>query len=341
MRKMSKNEYKAPHVVVVGGSNLDCQGKSGADFRPGDSNPGVICDAAGGVGRNIAEACARLGLRVSLVTALGDDVGGGIVRESCARAGVELAPVSAGGKPTGRYLCLLDSDGSLIGAVADMRATDAIAPDALLEYRELLDAADCIVVDANLPRESIRFLAEGYGRGSGGEKSGRPFLFLDPVSETKAARAVGLTGRFDCIKPNRGELAILLGLDPEKEVISADEVPALAEKLRSADGGPGALYISLGAEGMYCDDEGLRAMVALPQTRPGSVAVNRSGAGDVSCAALVWAILGGKPVHERAQFALSAALMAASSIDPVPADLSGESLERRRSELFGPAAPKE
>ncbi|MEI8181049.1 PfkB family carbohydrate kinase, partial [Aestuariivirga sp.] len=65
-----------PRVIVIGGANVDIKGRSRGSFVAGTSNPGEVTVSAGGVGRNIAENLARLGISVSLVTALGQDANG-------------------------------------------------------------------------------------------------------------------------------------------------------------------------------------------------------------------------------------------------------------------------
>ena len=51
-------------IAVVGGANMDIGGFPSAALVPGDSNPGQVRMSVGGVGRNIAENAARLGLEV-------------------------------------------------------------------------------------------------------------------------------------------------------------------------------------------------------------------------------------------------------------------------------------
>ncbi len=100
-----------PEVVVVGGSNIDIQGQSRSVFLSGDSNPGSIRRTAGGVGRNIAENCVRLGLSVALVTAFGDDEGSAWLEDTCQKSGISTAESLRVPGPCAAYLCLLDSDG--------------------------------------------------------------------------------------------------------------------------------------------------------------------------------------------------------------------------------------
>ena len=58
------------YVTIVGGANLDITGAPFAALIDRDSNPGLVTAAPGGVGRNIAENLARLGVPVKLLTAV-------------------------------------------------------------------------------------------------------------------------------------------------------------------------------------------------------------------------------------------------------------------------------
>jgi len=167
-----------PSVVVVGGMNIDIQGKSYLPYRAKDSNPGSFDLVPGGVGRNIAENLVRLGVRVELVSALGDDDFSHSLEDSCASIGIGLSgSLRLKRSPASLYLCLLDSDGSLVGAVCSMDSIDALLPERLAERAPLLDSADLILVDANVPEASIAWLAARYPQGGG-----RPILGFDPAA---------------------------------------------------------------------------------------------------------------------------------------------------------------
>ena len=62
-----------PRVIVIGGANVDIKGRASGTFVATTSNPGEVTVSVGGVGRNIAENLARLGIEVSLLTVLGND----------------------------------------------------------------------------------------------------------------------------------------------------------------------------------------------------------------------------------------------------------------------------
>jgi len=337
---MEKPKSTHGPVVVIGGANIDIQGKSLAPFRPKDSNPGTVEKAAGGVGRNIAESCVRLGLKVRLVTVFGSDADGHWLEKDCKAKGIDTALSLHWEGSSPIYLCTLDSDGSLVAAIADMEAMESLVPGALEGLRDDLDEAACIVVDTNIPRESLEWLCARYGRtkglvrGEGREGRGRcqkyqiglsgPLLFLDPVSEIKALKAEGLTGEFHCIKPNWAEARALTGLfTPSEPPVAAFPNPeALWQRMADAGRLPGEMYVSLGPGGIYYYGEEEEGRLPLPPEDQRPKVRNRSGAGDAALAALVWASLENFRPRRKAAYAIAAALLAAASSSPAPESLN-------------------
>ena len=325
---------KNTKVVVVGGANLDIHGISLAPFSLRDSNPGRIARASGGVGRNIAENCAKLGLSTSLVTAFGEDREGDFLLADCAAKGIDTEwSLRAPGR-TAIYLCALDPDGSLVAAVADMDIMAALSPDLLETRRPLFDSADYLVADANLPADSIRWLAEHYGRKARStSRKSKPLLYFDTVSAAKAPRASGLSGEFDCMKPNRIEAAILAGREGSATGLATPEM--LCAAMAGRECLPAELFISLGEEGLYYYvDETENGRVSLPPPGLRPSPVNRSGAGDAACAALVWATSIGCTPREKAKYGLAAALLAAASPEPVAVGISESMLEAQMRLMF-------
>ena len=77
-------------VAVIGGLNVDLIAASRNAIRPGDSNPGQVRTALGGVGRNIAENLCRLSCETALVTVLGDDDRGLRALHACEKLGIRM-----------------------------------------------------------------------------------------------------------------------------------------------------------------------------------------------------------------------------------------------------------
>lgn len=207
-------------VVVVGGANVDVKVRSLAPVRQRTSNPGRAGTTAGGVGRNIAENLARLGTPTHLIAAVGRDPAGERLLAETAAAGVRLDHVHRSAHPTGTYTAVLDADGDLVVAVADMAATEALAPEDLHPARELIAHADMLVLDGNLPAGVLAHAMDVA------HTADVPVV-MDPVSAPKAALlAPLLTARRPllALTPNLDELRALLGHpvgDSEVEVTAA------------------------------------------------------------------------------------------------------------------------
>lgn len=150
-------ESSEPYCVVIGGTNIDIQGFCNAAHIEKDSNPGVITRSLGGVGRNIAENLVRLGVRTELITVLGNSPAWEalISRIEHLGIGVSHSPRLAD-VPLPMYLCILERDGGLVSAVADMRAIERLQIEHLENQDSLLRKAACIIIDGNLPKSLHR-----------------------------------------------------------------------------------------------------------------------------------------------------------------------------------------
>ena len=70
---------------------MDIAARAAGLFVTGDSNPGTVTVAPGGVGRNIAHNLTLLGHKVRFVTIFGDDGFGRILRDNCEAIGLDLS----------------------------------------------------------------------------------------------------------------------------------------------------------------------------------------------------------------------------------------------------------
>ena len=298
------------YIAVVGGTNIDIGGRSLAPLRSGDSNPGVIRSALGGVGRNIAHNLALLGARVKLVTALGGDDGAKRIGDSCAALGIDLSgalriPEAA----TGTYLYIDGPDGDMALAMNDMAIFERLTPAYLETVLPLLNAAALVVIDANLRADSIAFLAE---------RCTAP-LYGDTVSGAKAGKFAPVLGRFHTLKPNRMEAEKLSGISitDEKSLFAAAD--ALLQT------GLQRVFISLGGDGVLAAD---RAQKLLLKNPPLQLA-NATGCGDAFMAALAFAALENADLPTAARLGLAAAAIAAESAETInPAMCKTELLTR-------------
>ena len=146
----------ASYAAVIGGVNMDVGGIAFQPLIPADSNPGRVRLSLGGVGRNIAHNMALLGIDTRLVTVLGDDGYARQISDSCAELGIDLSnSLRVPGAATSAYVYIADPSGDMRLAVADMDLYRHLTPAALAARGAWLNRARVLVLDTNIPEESI------------------------------------------------------------------------------------------------------------------------------------------------------------------------------------------
>ena len=298
------------YAVVVGGVNVDICGRSFHPLVEADSNPGRVSTSLGGVGWNIAHNMSLMGVDVRLLTAFGDDPNGQRVAASCSELGIDAShALRLAGETTSTYLYLTGPDGEMALAVSDMEVCRRITPAYLAGNLPLLQSAQVVVADANIPEESLRYLAQN---------SSAP-LFVDPVSTAKAEKLRPILSRIHTLKPNTLEASILSGV----EIHTDADVELAADRLLQM--GVHRLFLSLGSRGVYAAMGSERLWL---QNLPGTM-VNTTGCGDAFMAALVWAYLEGMDLKDTALSGLAAASVAMESPETINPNLSAESVQSR------------
>ena len=299
-----------PLAVVIGGANIDIGGRSFAPLVAKDSNPGSVTVSLGGVGRNIAHNLCLLGVNVSLLTALGDDLHGRQVTGSCAELGMDISrALLVPGGTTSTYIYLDDADGDMALALSDMAICDRITPAYLQQNEDLLSRADVIVADANIPAESLAWIT---GR------CAAP-VFADPVSTAKAEKLRPLLNRIHTLKPNRLEAELLSGVQ------ITDDISLFRAARALLDTGLERAAITLGSRGILAADaDSIEIIPACPaQVR------NATGAGDAFMAALVWSWLRNENLSASCRAAAAAAALTVESEETINPSLSPESIQSR------------
>lgn len=292
-----------PWIIVVGGINVDIIGTAATNMLHGDSNPGTVRVSMGGVGRNIAENLIRLGARVSMVSVLGDDPQAANVRRHSEGIGLDLSlSETLPGLSTSTYLCVNDADGDLYAAVADMGICERITPEFLSARLETLNRADLIVADANIPAESMTYLAEHCQKP----------VMVDPVSVKKAGKTAQALPRLFALKPNRQEAALLSGVP----IVGMDGIEEAASVLLAT--GLDRVYISLGSQGVFYAD---RSQSGRIPCAPATIR-NTNGCGDTFFAATAIGYLLGMALADTARFGQAAAAICAESTEAVSPELT-------------------
>ncbi|MHC5033991.1 MAG: ribokinase [Planctomycetota bacterium] len=304
-------------IVVVGSINTDLT--IVAERLPGPGETvlgGEVLRAGGGKGANQAVAAARAGAQVAFVGRIGDDEFGraaieGLQKESintdCTRVDTRAA--------SGVALITVDSAGENLITVAP-GANARVAPSDVHDARALIAEADVVLLQLEIPPETVRAaVAAAHEAGAR--------VLLNPAPAPAEACLGDLLNGLDYLTPNVGEGARLSGMHPDR---SPEEI---ARAL--ADEGVGAVFLTLGAEGVcVCDGtECFRA--AAPEVE----AVDTVGAGDCFSGTLAVALAEGMTLRDAARFAACAAALSVQKAGAQPSLPRREAIEQMRNAIGG------
>lgn len=299
-----------PYILVIGGSNIDIQGFPKEKLIQRDSNIGTVKMSLGGVGRNIAENCARLGVPTRLMSVIGDDPYGQKILKEAQAIGLNMQDtVVLSGESTSTYLSILDETHDMAMAINHMDSIEKLTVDHIRAKRSIIEHAQLVVLDTNLPQAVLDHLLTQYPKTK---------FFVDTVSTKKALKIKDHLKHIHTLKPNRMEAEVLTGSSEKTPLL---ELGSQLKCKRS--------FISLGSQGVQVFEG--KTHLHFP-TKPIEV-VNATGAGDAFMAGLVYAYLKGYDIKETCLAAMSASRLALSHPDTINPNLNEQSLHETLKEL--------
>lgn len=148
-------------ICIIGGSNIDYIGTCDHKIILKNSNMGKFRISFGGVGRNIVENLALLGIKTDFITAIGNDTMGLAMKKELEDYGVNVITPESNSNSSS-YMALIDNSGDMLAAICDADITSLINSDFLKKYGKILDNSDYIVMDGNLSDEAIEYIFTNY-----------------------------------------------------------------------------------------------------------------------------------------------------------------------------------
>ena len=283
-------------LVVVGAASTDFVARASRLPRQGESSTGeIFLEGPGGKGANQAVAAARLGSRVILVSAVGNDRRGRTLVGQLDRESVRTTYVLE--KPrgdTGATVIHVDKSGekqvlSIPGASRLLTASD------VERACGRIGRARVVLAQLDVPAEAVA-AAFTWARAIGAK------TILDPAPAMSLQNS--LLALVDVIKPNMDEAKALTGLAVRDRATARRAAQTLLDR------GVGAVVIQAGAEGnllLWKDGEHL-----LPRVLVESVDV--TGAGDAFAGTLASCLAREKSLIEAVTLANAAAAIATTKL---------------------------
>jgi len=302
-------------VLIIGGSNVDIKGRSRGVLIPHTSNPGTIELSVGGVARNIAENLGRLQVNTTLLTAIGEDEYGTLIRKRTEDSGVNMSEViSSKEHRSSIFMAVLNKKSDLETAISDMVILDLITPEYIKSKENLFQEAAIVVIDVSTPRKTIEAVIDMC------QKYEIP-LCVEPVSVSKSEYVKDLLDKIDIITPNKDEAEMLvdISIDDMEGVRHAGEI--LLQK------GVKMVVITLGPEGVYLATANQKGFIPSVAT----LVVDAIGAGDALVGGLIYGLMKGQ--SEASAIASGVATATLSSREAVSPELTPARLEAIYREL--------
>lgn len=295
-------------ITVIGASNIDISATAYSDLISGDSNPGVIYTGLGGVGRNIAENLARMQCDVRLISSYGKDAFASLLRDNAQMLNIDIRQgLSVDGIATSLYICINQPNGEVFVAASDMQVCNNMTPIFFTPIIEDINQSSLVVMDTNLPQDSLLYIAE---------KCTCP-LFVDAVSVPKAAKLFALLPYLTGLKVNRDEATLLTGIPIQKQ----DDVIRASKALLSK--GVQYVILTLGSSGALIATE--KQWEQMPPLSP--LRTNATGCGDAFFAGSLYSFLHGGCIKDMLCHGLALASICAKSSSAVSPQVSPRELQ--------------
>jgi ribokinase len=303
---------KRPKIAVVGSANIDLTTFTNQFPKPGETIFGQRFDLGfGGKGANQAVAARLCGAEVFMVARVGDDLFGPATVENFRKQGIDTTHVKqVEGLSSGVAPIFVEPNGQNRILVVK-GANDALKPADVDAAAETLKAADCIVLQFEIPLETVYYTI-GFARQHGIR------CILNPAP----AQPVDLSALkdLDYFVPNESEAETIIG----QPVRSVEDARKCAEKL--VNGGIRRVIITLGANGSFlASGDGSEHIGAFAVN-----SVDSSGAGDAFIGSFAVFLADGVPEKEAVR---RANLYAALSTTGIGTQKSFHARDRFDAEL--------
>ncbi len=280
------------HILVVGSINVDYVIHTERLPKLGETITGSdFAMNFGGKGANQAVALAKAGCEVRMLGAVGKDHAGDLALQNLNMWGVDTDDVLRVDAPTGAaVITVCQGDNHII---LDAGANGLVTPSVIAEKEALFDWADMIVMQYEIPVESVLFAAR-----MGHEKGKTVVLNPAPVKEVDRQ----LYRYVDLIIPNEFEAQLITGIEQRNDADARGAIAAL-RTLGCRDA-----IVTLGGNGSaYSVGEEVRFAGVYKVER-----VDTTAAGDSFIGGLCSKLCEGKTVDDAVTYAAAVAAITVS-----------------------------
>ncbi|MGM0852383.1 MAG: carbohydrate kinase [Bacillota bacterium] len=264
-------------ITCIGGANIDRKLQLDGKLIAETSNPAKTEQSSGGVARNIAENLGRLGKQANLITVVGEDTEGSRLLSQTK----SFADVSASqrllNESTGAYSAILDEEGEMLFALADMNIYESVDIGFVDKRWGLISSSEMVLLDTNFPEDVLKYIIRRC------QTEGVPLTII-PVSEPKVLKLPTSLEGVSWFICNKGEAETYVGMTIETEDDYFKAAKAITKR------GAERVVITRGYQGLIYYTTYKEARAVLP---PKVEVADVTGAGDALVAGILFGYLKG------------------------------------------------
>ena len=293
---MDTEQLDRHNILVVGSSNTDMVIKAGHLPRPGETIVGgTFFMNPGGKGANQAVTIARLGASVTFICKTGSDIFGHQSQQLFEEEGINTSYIFSDSEhPSGVALITVDDHAENCIVVAS-GANANLLPADLVKAEEAIDQADIVLMQLEVPMETVEYVAEiAYRK--------HKKVILNPAPAHPLSPS--LLKHLYMITPNETEAEMISG------VKITDRESAVKAACILSEMGVENVIITLGSKGALV--YGVEEADFVPALKV--EAVDTTAAGDVFNGALTVALSEGRSQLEAVRFACKASAISVTRV---------------------------
>lgn len=300
---------QSPNIVIIGSLNMDIVLQASKFPDEGETIIGQhFFTGMGGKGANQAVAASRLGAKVSMVGAVGQDEFGEQIIENLIQEGIDTSYVTKlEGQTTGIACVQVTPRDNRITVIPG--ANYLLTPSLIDRAEEILVKADIVLLQMEIPLETVQYAIQKA------KKLGKKVI-LNPAPAFSLPKEI--LSLVDYLTPNETELQKMVSFSGEDVNIHSS-----AQSLLSL--GVKELIVTLGKKGAshFSFDRGENCF------SPYKVeVVDTTGAGDAFNGGLAFALANRAPVDCSIQFAMKVAALSVTKLGAQTGMPSMEEVEK-------------
>lgn len=309
---------KKIQVLCVGGANIDRKIQVLEGLEYGTSNPSNSTISCGGVARNIAENLGRINCQTSLLSVVGEDHEAEWLLNQTKRY-VDITPTEIIPQmTTGTYTAVLNDEGEMIVALADMVLYDSIQRSFIEKKWGIMKEAEMVLLDTNLPSDILSYIINRC------HKENIP-LCIVPVSAPKAKKLPHQLEGVTWLIANHSEAEVLA----ELSILSDGDYFRAAEMILKK--GVERVVITRGDKGLiYFTKSGEASVILPPEIQVDDV----TGAGDSLVAGILYGYLRGVNTEDACKIGMSCSIITLQSYETVNPELNKQKLQETYQKYF-------